>query len=74
MVGEVERTLDEWAYEFSLVPVGASDVDLERVAEEVLMEATRWAEQRQYGIGGGFEVDGGRIRYFFGLTCTRSDQ
>ena len=69
--------LQEWCFEFS-VTSGSCEVKHRALADELLMAAVSWAEQRDYGIGGGFDVvatpTGTVSDYRFGLMATLDDQ
>ena len=73
------QQLVEWAFRFKLRSESSSPEYLEEIAKDLLARATMWAEQRSYGIGGGFD----RVRlvgaavscgFEFGLTATEDGQ
>lgn len=66
------ESLDEWNFEVRVEP--GSTLAFDRAEAGRLMQAmTAWAEEREYGIGGGFREEGGVFVYRFGFCITRDD-
>lgn len=68
----------EWAFRFRLSGDSIVPEDIEAIANELFRYATAWAEQRDLGVGGGFDVEetleGAICSFRFGLTATRDGQ
>ncbi|HEY0144114.1 MAG TPA: hypothetical protein VGF48_24720 [Thermoanaerobaculia bacterium] len=66
------ESLDEWNFEVRVER--GSTLTFDRAEAERLMDAmTAWAEEREYGIGGGFRQEGNAFVYRFGFCITRDD-
>lgn len=66
----------EWAFRFSMASLDGRNIDYS-AAENLLWLATEWAEDNDYGIGGGFQScdqGPGFWRFSFGLAATQSSQ
>jgi hypothetical protein len=77
-----DRELDEWCFEFELLPAGEDGAVPYQVAEKLMVDLiVPWARAPHYTIGGGFRAAGelwrpraGAWRYEFGLAAVELGQ
>lgn len=71
--------LEEWKFEFGLYATRPKQVVIRHKAEELLVDViTAWAEENDFGVGGGFAPYGPEVatvwKFEFGLCATLPEQ
>lgn len=64
------RSLVEWSLSISLELRGRGDA-WRGVADSVMQAITRWADQRRYGLGGGYAKSARGVAFDLGVCVTR---
>lgn len=71
------KELNEWAFDLTVV-TAESQSNSKSLGEIILSIATTWAEDKSYGIGGGFQVSQNMelisFHFSFGLCVTQKGQ